>query len=324
MNQSFTLLLLVLQLFSINPTPLSAQNAAPSLNMDGPLPAANRIQVYLPMLKGKRIGLFANPTSLVGDKHLVDTLLALGVQITKAFGPEHGFRGKADAGETVDNYLDPTTGIPVISLFGKKRKPDAEDLKDVDILVFDIQDIGTRFYTYISSLQEFMEAAFENSKPLLLLDRPNPNGFYVDGPVLDTAFRSFVGMQPIPIVYGMTLAEYAFMIAGEHWLSPKANEKYAYYQRAGNSTDTPFHFQVIKCAQYTHASNYQLPVKPSPNLPDMASIYWYPGTCLFEGTILSEGRGTDHPFAQFGHPSLPDSLFSFTPTSEREPKNPSY
>lgn len=286
------------------------------------VPAAYRTQVYLPLLKGKKVGLFANQTATIGNKHLVDTLLALGVNITKAFGPEHGFRGTADAGEKVTNYTDPSTGIPVISLFGNKRKPTAEDLNDVDVLLFDIQDVGTRFYTYISSLQKFMEAAFENSKPLMILDRPNPNGFYVDGPVLDTAFKSFVGMQPIPIVYGMTIAEYAFMIAGEKWLSEKANEKYAYYLRAENSADTAFHFQVIKCAGYTHESRYQLPVKPSPNLPDMSSVYWYAGNCLFEGTAISEGRGTDHPFAMIGHPLLPKNLFSFTPISRDGAKEP--
>jgi uncharacterized protein YbbC (DUF1343 family) len=211
----------------------------------------------------------------------------------------------------------------VISLYGPKRKPTAEDLAKVDVLLFDIQDVGTRFYTYISSLQDFMEAAFENGKPLMILDRPNPNGFYVDGPVLDTAFRSFVGMQPVPVVYGMTMAEYAFMIAGEKWLSEKANSRYDYYQRAENTRDTLFHFQVIKCANYTHTSRYELPVKPSPNLPDMASVYWYPSTCLFEGTVLSEGRGTDHPFCIFGHPLLPKDLYHFTPTGRdgaREPK----
>jgi uncharacterized protein YbbC (DUF1343 family) len=287
------------------------------------LPAAYRTEVYLPLLKGKRVGIFANHTATIGNKHLVDTLLARGITITKAFGPEHGFRGTADAGEKIENYKDPATGIPVISLYGKKRKPSAEDLADVDVLLFDIQDVGTRFYTYISSLQEFMEAAFENSKPLMILDRPNPNGFYVDGPVLDTAFRSFVGMQPIPVVYGMTMAEYAFMLAGERWLSEKANEKHDYYKRAQNSRDTSFHFQVIKCANYTHKSKYVLPVKPSPNIPDMASVYWYASTCYFEGTALSEGRGTDHPFVIFGHPSLPKNLFSFTPVSRdgaRDPK----
>ena len=286
------------------------------------LPAAYRTQVYLPLLKGKRVGIFANHTATIGNKHLVDTLLSLGIKITKAFGPEHGFRGTADAGEKVENYIDPTTGIPVISLYGKKRKPSAEDLADVDILLFDIQDVGTRFYTFISSLQEFMEAAFENSKPLMILDRPNPNGFYVDGPVLDTAFKSFVGMQPIPVVYGMTMAEYAFMISGERWLSAKANEKHDYYKRAENSKDTLFHFQVIKCANYTHKRKYILPIKPSPNIPDMASVYWYGSTCLFEGTILSEGRGTDHPFTIFGHPSLPKNLYAFTPTSRDGAKEP--
>lgn len=286
------------------------------------VPAAYRTAVYVPMLKGKRVGLFANHTATVGGRHLVDTLLALGVNITKAFGPEHGFRGTADAGEKVENYTDPATGIPVISLFGKKRRPSPEDLADVDVLLFDIQDVGTRFYTYISSLQEFMEAAFENSKPMMILDRPNPNGSYVDGPVLDTAYRSFVGMQPVPIVYGMTMAEYAMMIAGEGWLGAKAMEKYEYYKRAENSRDTAFHFQVIKCANYTHASKYELPVKPSPNLPDMASVYWYPSTCLFEGTALNEGRGTPHPFCIFGHPSLPSTMYAFTPVSTEGAKEP--
>lgn len=296
-----------------------AQNVAAQAPI---LPAAYRTQVYVPLLKGKRVGVFANHTATVGNRHLVDTLLALGVKVTKAFGPEHGFRGTADAGEKIENYTDPATGIPVISLYGKKRKPGAEDLADVDVLVFDIQDVGTRFYTYISSLQEFMEVAFENSKPLMILDRPNPNGFYVDGPILDTAFRSFVGMQPIPIVHGMTMGEYAFMLAGERWLTPKANEKHDYYKRAQNSADTAFHFQVIKCANYTHKSLYQLPIAPSPNIPDMASVYWYASTCLFEGTALSEGRGTDHPFVIFGHPSLPKDLYAFTPTSRAGAKEP--
>jgi len=286
------------------------------------LPAAYRTETYLPLLKGKRVGVFANHTATIGKTHLVDSLQKRGVNITIAFGPEHGFRGKADAGEKVDNYIDSATGIPVISLYGKKRRPSAEDLKNVDVLLFDIQDVGTRYYTFISSLQEYMEAAFENKKPLILLDRPNPNGFFVDGPVLDTAYRSFVGMQPIPIVYGMTMAEYAMMIAGEKWLTAKANEQYDYYRNAKNSTDTAFHFQVIKCANYTHKSKYELPIKPSPNLPDMGSIYWYGSTCFFEGTILSEGRGTEHPFAIFGHPSLPKTLQPFTPISRDGAKEP--
>jgi uncharacterized protein YbbC (DUF1343 family) len=284
---------------------------------------ADRTEVYIPLLKGKRIAVFANHTSVIGTTHLVDSLLKRGVQIVKAFGPEHGFRGKADAGEKIDNYIDSASGIPVISLYGKKRKPSAEDLADVDILLFDIQDVGTRFYTFISSLEEYMIAAFENKKPLIILDRPNPNGFYVDGPVLEKPFKSFVGMQPVPIVYGMTIGEYAMMLAGENWLTEKANAQNQYYKTAKNSTDTPFHFQVIKCQKYTHKSTYILPVKPSPNLPHIQSIYWYASTCFFEGTVLSEGRGTDHPFCIFGHPNIAkEGKFSFTPTSRDGAKEP--
>jgi len=277
------------------------------------IPAAERMQVYVPMLKGKKVAVFANQTSLVKNVHLVDTLIKSGVNVVKIFGPEHGFRGNADAGEHIDDKIDKSTGIPVISLYGKHRKPTPGDLKGVDVLLFDIQDIGVRFYTYISSLQEYMEAAFENGIPLMILDRPNPNGFYVDGPVLDTNFKSFIGMQPVPVVYGMTIGEYAFLIAGEKWLSNKANEKYAFYQTAKNSPDTPFHFQVIKNGNYDHTTRYPLPVMPSPNLKEMQSIYWYPSTCFFEGTVMSEGRGTDKPFQYFGHPAFPKSLFSFTP-----------
>ncbi len=282
---------------------------------------ADRINVYLPLIKGHTVGIFANQTSMVGNTHLVDTLRKLGIDIKVIFGPEHGFRGTADAGEKVGNYIDKQTGIPVVSLYGNKRRPSAEDVKGVDLLIFDIQDVGVRFYTFISSLEEFMEAAFELEKPLMILDRPNPNGFYVDGPVLDKKYRSFVGMQPVPIVYGMTIAEYAFMIAGEGWLSEKANAKYAYYKTAENSVDTPFHFQVIKCKGYDHKSRYELPIKPSPNLPNIQSIYLYPFTCLFEGTALSEGRGTNKQFQVFGHPSLPQNLFSFTPNPNEGAKS---
>lgn len=275
---------------------------------------AERISVYLPLIKGKRVGIFANQTSMVGNTHLVDTLRKLGVDIKVIFGPEHGFRGTADAGEKVSSYVDAATGINVVSLYGGKKAPTADDLKDIDILIFDLQDVGVRFYTYINSMQYFMEAAFENHKPLLLLDRPNPNGFYVDGPVLDPKFKSGVGVQPIPIVYGMTMGEYAMMIAGEKWISEKANVVYEYYKnRAQNSVDTPFHFLVIKCANYTHKSKYVLPVKPSPNLPNIQSIYLYPSTCFFEGTIFSEGRGTDKPFQVYGHPLMPKNLYSFVP-----------
>lgn len=283
---------------------------------------AERINVYLPMIKGRKVGIFANQTSMVGNTHLVDTLRKLGVNIKVIFGPEHGFRGTADAGEKVGNYTDERTGIPVISLYGTKRKPSAEDLADVDILIFDIQDVGVRFYTFISSLEEFMETAFESGKPLLILDRPNPNGFYVDGPVLDKKYRSFVGMQPVPIVYGMTIAEYARMIAGEKWLSEKANARHEYYvNRAQNSPDTPFHFQIIKCRGYDHTTKFELPIKPSPNLPNIQSIYLYPSTCLFEGTVLSEGRGTNKQFQVFGHPSLPAHLYSFTPNPNEGAKS---
>ena len=285
------------------------------------LAGADRVNVYLPLIKGRSVGIFANQTSVVGNTHLVDTLRSLGVDVKVIFGPEHGFRGTADAGEKLGNYVDGKTGIPVVSLYGAKRRPSAEDVKDVDILIFDIQDVGVRFYTYISSLEEFMEAAFELGKPLMIPDRPNPNGHYVDGPVLETPYRSFVGRQPVPIVYGMTIAEYAMMIAGENWLSEKANAKYAYYRTAENSADTPFHFQVIKNANYSHRSRYVLPVRPSPNLPNIQSIYLYPSTCFFEGTVLSEGRGTAKPFQVFGHPDLPKTLYAFTPSPNEGAKN---
>jgi uncharacterized protein YbbC (DUF1343 family) len=282
--------------------------------------------VYVPLLKGKRVGVFANQTSVVGNVNLIDTLLKLGVNITGIFSPEHGFRGNADAGASTTNSIDSATHIPIISLYGKKLKPTSDDLKNVDVLLFDIQDVGVRFYTYISSLQYFMEAAIENSKPLMILDRPNPNGFYIDGPVLDTNYRSFIGMQPIPVVYGMTIAEYAMMIGGEQWLSSDAaNKKYQWYKNyAKNSVDTPFHFLVIKCQNYNHGSRYALPVKPSPNLPDMGSVYWYPSTCFFEGTNISEGRGTNEPFQIFGAPSLPNNMYAFTPVSKQGATSPKY
>ena len=287
------------------------------------LPAAYRTTVYMPLLKGKRIGVFANQTSMIGNTYLVDSLISSGINVVKIFSPEHGFRGNAGAGEKTNDTKDDKTGLPIISLYGKKVKPSADDFRDVDILLFDVQDVGVRFYTYISSLQYFMEAAFENHKPLMILDRPNPNGFYVDGPVLDTNYKSFVGMQPVPVVYGMTIGEYAFMIAGEKWLSDKANTVYDYYKNfAQNSADTAFHFLVVKCANYNHKSLYKLPVKPSPNLVNMGSVYAYPSTCFFEGTVISEGRGTDKPFQIFGHPLLPKNLYAFTPTAKEWAKEP--
>ena len=277
------------------------------------IPGAERMPVYLPLLKGKSVAVFANQTSMVKNTHLVDTLLSSGIKVVKIFGPEHGFRGNADAGEHVGDAKDKKTGIPVISLYGNHKKPTPDDLKDVDVLIFDIQDVGVRFYTFISSLQYYLEAALENHKPLLILDRPNPNGFYVDGPVLDMQFKSFVGMQPIPIVYGMTIGEYALMLASENMLSKEANAINAYNVTTKPTTDTPFHVQVIKCKNYDHKTKYILPVMPSPNLKEMQAIYLYPSTCFFEGTVLSEGRGTDKPFEYFGHPSLPKNLFAFTP-----------
>lgn len=295
------------------------------------VPGAERMELYLPRLQGKRVAIFANHTSVIGNQNIVDALKQKGVNITVIFGPEHGFRGTADAGEKVGNYVDAQTGIPVVSLYGSKHRPSADDLRNADILLFDIQDVGTRFYTYISSMQEYMEAAIDNNKPLIILDRPNPNGFYVDGPVLDTAFRSFVGMQPVPIVYGMTIGEYAYMLAGEQWLRkpviapiniPSSPERAAMEKRRAPTSAKTFSLTIIPCTNYTHSSRYVLPVKPSPNLPDIQSIYWYPSTCFFEGTVLSEGRGTDKPFQLFGHPSLPQHLISFTPRSKPGATNP--
>lgn len=286
------------------------------------LPGAFNINAYLPMIRNKKVGIFANQTSMLGKVHLVDTLRKLGVNITVIFGPEHGFRGTADAGEKVGNYIDSTTGIPVVSLYGAKRAPSAEDLKNVDVLIFDIQDVGVRFYTFISSLEAYIEAAVAFNKPLLVLDRPNPNGFYVDGPVLQPAFKSFIGMQPIPVVYGMTIGEYATLLVGEKWLSPNINTSLDSIKRVSANNSNGYRLQVIPCKNYTHQSLYTLPVNPSPNLPDMGSIYWYPSTCFFEGTVLSEGRGTPTPFQIFGHPSLPKTLFSFTPVSTLGAKEP--
>lgn len=261
---------------------------------------AEQTSLYLPLLQGKRVGVFANQTSMIGKTHLVDSLVKRGVEVKVIFGPEHGFRGKADAGEHVKNGVDLKTGINVISLYGNHKKPTPQDLKALDILLFDIQDVGVRFYTYISSLQYFMEAALENNIPLIILDRPNPNGFYVDGPVLEPAYKSFVGMQPIPVVYGMTIGEYARMLLGEKWLS-------------STKTYRSELISVIPCKGYDHATLYNLPVYPSPNLRSMQAIYLYPSVCFFEGSLISEGRGTNMPFQIFGHPLLPDTLYAFMP-----------
>ncbi len=322
MNARSTLLISYLIIlnscFAQKTTQQSSGNEQPKI-----LAGADRINVYLPLIKGKTVGIFANQTSMVGSTHLVDTLMKLGVDIKVIFGPEHGFRGTADAGEKVGNYKDEKTGIPVVSLYGSKRRPSAEDVKGVDLLLFDIQDVGVRFYTFISSLEEYIESAIENNKPLIILDRPNPNGHYVDGPVLDKKYKSFVGMQSIPVVYGMTIGEYAKMLLGEGWLSDKAMKTYQQNVLAALYPPGALYFslQVIPCENYDHSSKYILPIKPSPNLPNIQSIYLYPSTCFFEGTVLSEGRGTNKQFQVFGHPSLPKNLYSFTPNPNEGAKS---
>jgi uncharacterized protein YbbC (DUF1343 family) len=269
---------------------------------------ASQTNQYFPLLKNKRIGVITNHTGCVDNEHIVDLLLKNGFIINKIFTPEHGFRGEADAGEHQKNCIDSKTGIPLISLYGKQKKPLNNDLCDIDIFVFDIQDVGVRFYTYISTLQYCMEAAAENNKPFIILDRPNPNGFYVDGPVCDISCRSFVGMQPVPIVYGMTIGEYAMMLNGEGWLS------------AQQKCD----LTVIKCTNYSHKDLYELPIPPSPNLKTMQAVYLYPSLCLFEGTPISVGRGTSIPFEVFGHPKFPKTSFSFTPQSMTGAQKPPY
>ncbi len=269
---------------------------------------ASQTSNYFPLLKNKRIGIITNHTGCVDNEHIVDIFLKNGFTIKKIFTPEHGFRGQADAGEYQKNSVDKKTGIPLISLYGKNKKPSPNDLDDIDILVFDIQDVGVRFYTYISTLQYCMEAAAATNKPFIILDRPNPNGFYIDGPICDKHCRSFVGMQPVPIVYGMTIGEYALMLNGEGWINaPRACD-----------------LTVIKCKNYTHQDLYELPIPPSPNLKTMHSIYLYPSLCLFEGTPISVGRGTPTPFEVFGHPKFPEPLYSFTPKSILGAQKPPY
>jgi len=261
---------------------------------------AERTAFYLPSLKGKNIGLVVNQTSMIGSVHLVDSLLVLGVNVKKIFAPEHGFRGNADAGEKISDSKDPKTGIQIISIYGSKKAPDKVDFDGIDLLIFDIQDVGTRFYTYISTLHYVMISCADNKIPLMIFDRPNPNGHFVDGPVLDLAYQSFVGMHPIPVVHGMTIGEYAKMIAGEKWMGE----------------NKVIDLQVISCLNYKHTDDYNLPVPPSPNLPNMRSIYLYPSICYFEGTQISLGRGTNKQFQVLGAPLLNAGDFYFTP----EPK----
>lgn len=264
------------------------------------LTGADQTSEYLPDLKGKKVGMVVNPTAIIGNAHSVDSLRALGINIVKVFGPEHGFRGEASAGAKVSSNIDKKTGLPVISLYGSHYKPTVEDLKGIDIMVFDIQDVGVRFYTYISTLHYIMEACAENKIKLIVLDRPNPNGFYVDGPVLEEKFRSFIGMHPIPILHGMTMGEYAAMVNGEGWLKGKVK----------------CDLKIVKLKGYHHDMDYTLPVKPSPNLNTQQSILLYPSLCLFEGTVISQGRGTHMPFQVLGSPALKGKYdFIFTPVS---------
>lgn len=259
---------------------------------------AEQLTAYLPMLNGKRVGLVVNQASVIGDVHLVDTLLSIGVNIVKVFAPEHGFRGDHSAGATISNAKDEKTGLPILSLYGKTKKPNQEMLKDLDVLLFDIQDVGVRFYTYISTMHYVMEAAAEQNKEVVVLDRPNPNGFYIDGPILEPEYQSFIGMHAIPIVHGCTVAELAKMINGEGWLA----------------NGVVCNLKVIPCRNYNHTMLYQLPIKPSPNLPNMNSIYLYPYLGLFEGTNVSIGRGTNTPFQIVGRPGFKGSI-EFIPKS---------
>lgn len=267
--------------------------------------AAMQLDDYLPMLEGKRVGVVGNQTSIIGKTHLVDSLLSLGVDIRKIYTPEHGFRGKADAGAKVNSSKDEKTGLPIVSLYGKNKKPTSEMLQGVDVILFDLQDVGVRFYTYISTMSYVMEAAAENGLPVIVLDRPNPNGFYVDGPVLKTENKSFVGMHQVPVVYGMTIGEYAMMVNGEGWL------------KGGINCD----LTVIPIKDYNRNAIYELPVKPSPNLPNWESVYLYPTLCFFEGSIVSLGRGTETPFQVYGHPDMRGS-YTFTPKSTRGASKP--
>jgi uncharacterized protein YbbC (DUF1343 family) len=260
---------------------------------------AERTEEYLLLLEGKTVGIIANQTSTIGTTHLVDSLVALNVNIQSVFAPEHGFRGNASAGEKIKDGIDEKTGLPILSLYGSNYKPSAEKLKGLDVVIFDIQDVGARFYTYISTMSHMMEACAENGISMIVFDRPNPNGHYVDGPILKKEFSSFVGLHEVPIVHGMTVGEYAKMVNGEGWL------------KGGIQCD----LTVIEMTNYNRNKAYELPIAPSPNLPNQKAIYLYPSLCFFEGTEVSEGRGTDKPFQQFGYPKMQDGNTSFTPKS---------
>ncbi len=288
---------------------IAAPSSKPTSN-SVPIPGDRAMDKYLPMLSGSRVALLMNQTAEIDGVLLVDTLLKRGVRVTKIFVPEHGFRGTADAGAHVANSKDAKTGLPIVSLYGANKKPTQAQLADVDVVVYDLQDVGVRFYTYVSTLQYAMEACAERGIPVIVLDRPNPNGFYIAGPVLDTALRSFVGMQPVPIVYGMTVGEYAKMLVGERWFPGAAKAK----------------LTVIPCPKYDRRMGAPLMVAPSPNLPPNTMATWlYPSLCLFEGTVVSVGRGTDGPFEQWGHPSFNGKgTHTFTPTARTGASKPMY
>ena len=269
---------------------------------------AQQFELYLPKLKGKKVAIVTNISGMVGKRSIVDTLKKLKVNIKKIFGPEHGFRGTSDAGEKVKSNIDKKTGIPVISLYGSHKKPTAEDLKGIDVVVYDIQDVGVRFYTFISTLTYVMQACAEQQKELIVLDRPNPNGFYVDGPVMTDKYKSFLGLHNVPLVYGMTTGEYAQMVNGERWFTEKVF----------------CNLTVVPIKNYDHNCTYVLPVKPSPNLPTLNSVLLYPSLGLFEGTIMSLGRGTDFPFEVLGHPLYSNKTFSFMPKTNAISKEPKY
>ena len=283
------------------PTAIIADTAATALKS-----GADRTEIYFHLLAGKKIALVANATSVVANRHLLDTLLAANIEVKKIFAPEHGFRGDGDAGEKLNDSKDPLTGLQIISLHGNKKKPDAADLSGVELVVFDIQDVGVRFFTYLSTLHYVMEACAEQHIPMIVLDRPNPNGHYVAGPILQPKFRSFVGLHPVPMVYGMTIGEYAMMINGEGWLAQKVK----------------CNLQVIDCQGYDLKKIVHLPIRPSPNLQNDRAILLYPSLCLLEGTQMSVGRGTDFPFQVFGHFELQNTDFSFTPTPHAGAKEP--
>ena len=269
---------------------------------------AERTDLYLKLLKGKNVAVVANQTSVIKNTHLIDSLLSLKIKVTKVFSPEHGFRGKADAGAHVEDGVDSKTGLPILSLHGKSKKPSAEQLKGIDVVVFDIQDVGVRFYTYISTLHFVMEACAENNIPVIVLDRPNPNAHYIDGPVLEPEHSSFVGKHPVPVVYGMTIGEYGQMINGEQWLKNKVKAD----------------LTVIPLENYTHKTKYSLPIKPSPNLPNDKSINLYPSLGFFEGTTINAGRGTETQFQMYGAPFFKKTDFSYTPKANDGAKYPKH